>query len=126
MSAFSEIQGIEFDWFAIDSLGQVATMATAGEGFVPESVLSSFTKHQEIAECIETKDWGSEAVWGSYANAGLFVYDWSLSHEMYVLKARPSTQISADLLEKLTQLHEIPRLSKPFKESDKVRPDEFM
>jgi hypothetical protein len=126
MRVLNEIDGMEFDWFAIDSVGQFALLATAGEGFVPESVLSSLTRHQEIAECFQTEGWGSEAVWDSYAKAGLFVYDWSLSDEMYVLKASPTTQISANLLEQLRNLAQIPQMNKRFKDSERISSNEFM
>ena len=85
-----EVQGVEFDWFAIDQDGHVALFATAGFGPVPASVLAASEAHDAVGESIAITGFGSSAVWQSYAQVGLFAFDWSDSEGSYVRVAQPS------------------------------------
>jgi len=77
MSGSDNLQGIDLDWFAKDCSGNVALFATAGEGFIPQHVLSTHELHEQVSQAFVTPNWGSKLVWSDYANAGLYVYDWS-------------------------------------------------
>ncbi|WP_454831318.1 hypothetical protein [Pseudoxanthomonas wuyuanensis] len=90
MKDLRDIQGVEFDWFAIDRDGQVALFATAGHGPVPASVLDASDTHDAIGEAIAVSSLGSIAVWQSYARAGLYAFDWSEPQGSYVRVAEPS------------------------------------
>lgn len=85
-----ELQGVEFDWFAIDQDGSVALFATAGFGPVPASVLAASEAHDAVGESIVITGFGTYEVWQSYAQAGLYVFDWSDSEGSYVRVSEPS------------------------------------
>ena len=84
-----EVQGVEFDWFAIDQDGHVALFATAGFGPVPASVLAASSAHDAVGESIAITGFGSFAVWQSYAQVGLYAFDWSDTEGSYVRVAEP-------------------------------------
>ena len=90
MEETRDIQGVEFDWFAVDQFGHIALFATAGHGPVPASVLVSLEAHDAIGETIAVSGFGSSAIWQSYAQAGLYVFDWSDARACYVRVAEPS------------------------------------
>ena len=50
--------GIEFDWLAVDSRGQVALFTSAGYGAVPEAVLRNVPGVDEASQAI-----AAEAAW---------------------------------------------------------------
>lgn len=99
-----ELEGREFDWFAVDYAGNVALFATAGTGPVPESVIPFANQHDEISESIDTPRWGSLEIWYDFAAVGLFVFDWSLPSGPYVKVAEPTAAVSSELRSKLSQL----------------------
>lgn len=61
-----EIEGREFDWFAIDSEGNIGLFSTAGEGAVPKLVIESYSEHDAISELLDSPNWGSSEVWSDY------------------------------------------------------------
>ncbi|MCP5244423.1 MAG: hypothetical protein H6937_00020, partial [Burkholderiales bacterium] len=66
-----ELEGREFDWFAIDSEGNIGLFSTAGEGTIPDSVVEAYSEHDHISEQLESPNWGNSDVWSDYAALGL-------------------------------------------------------
>lgn len=89
MVLFRERAGEEFDWFAFDEAGQVAVFATAGSGPVHAQVPLQASIHDALGDRIEVSGWGTNAVWGSYARVGLYVYDWDGQQNCYRRVAEP-------------------------------------
>ena len=48
-----DVQGIEFDWFAVDAKGHIALCSTAGYGEIPASVLAASTDEASPIDRIE-------------------------------------------------------------------------
>ncbi|QEI08965.1 hypothetical protein FXN63_26280 [Pigmentiphaga aceris] len=115
-----DIVGMEFDWFAVDKDGNVALFATAGAGPVPEQVFASLAQHDELAEHIPVAGWGSSQVWNSFAQAGLFAYDWRDAIKAYVRVAEPTQQLGSSLAERL-RASSLPRLAVSFPLEHEVR-----
>jgi len=88
-----EMEGVDFDWFAIDQSGNWAVFATAGEGFIPESVLKYADLHSFISEKINLPNWGRSNIWHDYAVVGLFAFDWDSAIGGYIKKASPDTSV---------------------------------
>ena len=103
-----EIQGREFDWFAVDSDGNIAMFATAGAGFVPEEVLRHLSQHDSLAEEIPKPHIGTTQVWNDYAVLGLYVFDWDLPGGPYVLEATPSKPMAREFHFKVRSISQLP------------------
>jgi hypothetical protein len=103
-----QIQGREFDWFAIDGDGDIAMFSTAGEGFVPEEVLRHLSQHDGLSEEIPTPHTGQNEVWNDYAALGLYVFDWDLPGGPYVLQASPSKPMTREFYFKVRSISELP------------------
>lgn len=99
-----ELEGREFDWFAIDSEGNIGLFSTAGEGAVPVAVIEAFSEHDNISEQLESPNWGSSEVWSDYAALGLYVYDWNLHGGPYKRARVPSKVMSDELKTKLLSM----------------------
>ncbi len=110
----SDIQGREFDWFALDSDGNIALFATAGEGFIPAEVVNNIAMHDAISKFLPTPHWGSIQVWDDYAAKGLFVFDWNLPGGPYLKQAVPTAQMAEDLRVKIIAIKSIPFLKGTF------------
>ncbi len=105
MSTYEEeLEGREFDWYAVDSEGHVAIFTTAGEGHIPKAVLESFILHDEISESMESPNWGSSDVWSDFANQGFFVFDWELPGGPYKRQCSPASEIDASLKSKILRI----------------------
>ena len=61
-----ELRGIEFDWLATDSAGDVALFATGGNGPVPAQVCAAMELYGTVSNAIPVTGWGSEAVCKNY------------------------------------------------------------
>lgn len=109
-----DLQGIEFDWFAIDSNGHIALFATAGEGFVPEAVIRCHENHSATSDSLPTSRYGTSEVWRDYADLGLFVFDWALPGGPYEIRAVPSGAPSQDLKRKILAVPELPKFNGSF------------
>jgi hypothetical protein len=109
-----DLQRREFDWFAIDSEGNVALFASAGEGFIPEPVAINFPKHDSVADSLSSPNTGSAAVWSDYANQGLFVFDWVLPGGPYERRVVPSAPIAKDLKEEVMAIGALPIMAGSF------------
>lgn len=109
-----QFNGIEFDWFAIDSEGSFALFATAGEGFIPEMVVTNSVQHDSISGEFSTPNWGTLEIWNDYAVLGIFVYDWVLPGGPYRKKSAPSSLISQELKAKIMAINCLPRFPGTF------------
>jgi len=116
----NELEGREFDWYAMDENGAAAVFSTAGSGTVPQSVIDNYEAHDLITEKLETPNWGSELVWDDLANYGLFVFDWELNNGPYIKKSKPKKDITPDLKEKISNIVGIPSLKMAFNEIDEA------
>ena len=109
-----DLQGTEFDWFAVDSNGHIALFATAGEGFVPEAVIHCYENHSVISDSLPTPRYGTPEVWGDYADLGLFVLDWALPGGPYEMRAVPRVAPSEELKKKILAVPELPKFNGSF------------
>ncbi|WP_085297609.1 hypothetical protein [Cognaticolwellia mytili] len=115
-----EIEGREFDWYAIDSEGNFGLFSTAGEGFVPKYVLDIFSKHDDISNSLESPNWGSSDVFLDYSKLGFYVFDWDLPNGPYKKQCEPLNQMDKRLKLRLLKLTESSKLNINFKESTVV------
>lgn len=116
----ADLQGMEFDWFAVDCNGNIALFATAGEGFVPEVVIACFEKHSNISESLPTQRHGTSDVWLDYAEAGLFVFDWVLHGGPYKRCAIPTKPLSQELKKKIRSVPDLPKFNGSFVHAQKI------
>ena len=108
-----DIVGMEFDWFAVDQDGNFALFATAGAGPVPDQVFDRLDQHGELAKDIAIVGWGTSKVWDSFAQVGLFVYDWHDALKAYVRVAEPTQQLRLPFAARLRSSN-LPRLAVSF------------
>lgn len=104
---------MDFGWFAIDSQGNFALFVTAGSGPIPKRVLAVVEAHADLDSALDITGWGTEAVWRSYSNAGIFAYDWSAQQGSYIRVAEPTSAPSQEL-EAWLQSAGLPRLELRF------------
>jgi len=98
----SQIQGYEFDWFAIDAEGRVGHFSTAGEGLVPKVVLEHITETESLTEELLRLPVTGQASgqlpgnikdWLEMARRGVYSFDWQHSNGAYRLAATPSSEL---------------------------------
>jgi len=103
----SQIEGYEFDWFAIDAEGLVGHFATAGEGSVPKIVLEHIAEAESLAEELLRLPVIGKATghlpgnitdWLEMASRGLYSFDWQHSNGAYRLAATPSSELQIVVL----------------------------
>ena len=104
MTYKNDLIGREFDWFAVDRDGNVGLFSSAGQGFIPVSVLSNFKEHDVISNSIDTPNWGSLQIWSDYSEMGLYVYDWKHNGGPYNRVRNPAKEIEKDLRDALDSL----------------------
>lgn len=119
----SELYGIEFDWFAIDTNGEVGLFSTAGYGFVPKEIYPYYEKYYELTEKFELPNLGSSNVWKDYANYGFYVFDWKLHQGPYLKMENPNKLISRELKSEILRLPYVPVISVDFTEITVVNVD---
>lgn len=117
-----DIQGLEFDWFAMDLDGCVALFATAGRGPIPSSVFEAIDAHIAIGEYLPVSGLGSIAVWQSYAVAGLYAFDWSESLDRYIRVAEPIAGAAFKHTQVVAAIPGLPRWLLSFARAEVVRP----
>ena len=115
-----ELAGGEFDWFAIDTNGDLAIFATAGEGTIPNNVISHYIEHSQISESLETPNWGSTEIWNDYAKLGLFVFDWNLPGGPYLREKTPIGKVPNELKEKIMMISSLEKLEISFSKMEQV------
>lgn len=109
-----DLHGIEFDWFAIDRDGNVALFATAGEGFVPQSVVKYHENHSSFSDSLPAPRTGTSEVWNDYATLGFYVFDWALPGGPYEMCASPSVPLTDELKSEILAVPELPRFNGTF------------
>ena len=112
----NEIRGCEFDWFTQDVNGSLAMFSTAGEGFVPRSVVATLEQHNSVFKDLENPNWGSADVWKIYGELGLFVFDWELPGGPYIKRVSPIVVISSELKKQLLGIDHLPSIDANFAE----------
>ena len=122
MVIFSERAGLEFDWFAVDEVGQIAVFATAGNGPVPAEVPVEASLHDAVGDQIEVSGWGTSEVWDSYAKLGLFAYDWDQQRNCYSRVAQPSQAATEGSPVQLASA-KFPRLALSFRSNPTIAVD---
>ncbi len=115
-----ELEGREFDWFAIDSEGNIGLFSTAGEGTIPGEVMEAYSGHDDMSEQLESPNWGSSEVWSDYAALGLYVYDWNLHGGPYKRERVPSNVMSNELKTKLLGMGSLYSLPLKFTELKEI------
>lgn len=110
-SMYSNLEGREFDWFALDSEGNIAMFATAGEGFIPESVVEHYAQHDSVSESIFARNTGTAKVWSDYAACGLYVFDWNLYRSSYLRQASPTRAMSKELKSRIQAITKLQHFS---------------
>jgi hypothetical protein len=94
MKKRSDFQGLEFDWFAVDSEGFIALMSSAGYGPIPDAVFERFDGQQRIEEFL-SRLIGSQTsddllrIQQLLSTVGVFTYDWKHSDGPYQRFAAP-------------------------------------
>lgn len=116
----ADLKGIEFDWFAVDSEGNIAVFATAGEGFLPEGVAEHHEMHSAVAESLPASRVGTAEVWLDYADAGFYVFDWALPGGPYKLCASPKCELKSAVKQQIVEVTQLPRFSGSFANMTKV------
>ncbi len=115
-----ELEGREFDWFSIDSEGNIGLFSTAGEGTIPGSVMEACSEHDNISEQLDSPSWGSTEVWSDYAALGFYVYDWNLHGGPYKRERVPAKVMSDELKTKLISMGSLYRLPVKFTELKEI------
>ncbi|WP_053982279.1 hypothetical protein [Marinagarivorans algicola] len=116
-----EIEGREFDWYAIDSEGNLGLFSTAGEGFVPDYVINNVGLHDAISDSIDSSNWGNPEVFFDYCKLGFYVFDWDLPSGPYKKKCEPSNSISNNLKLRLLELVNDNKLSINFRKFTDIK-----
>jgi hypothetical protein len=111
----SEIEGVEFDWFAVDSSGCLALFAPAGAGFIPSTVSARFHEHTAMSEMLPSPRWGSGMVWDDYSELGLYVYDWGVRYDSYTWVRTPVREMTDELHQKFLAISPLPRFDFEFR-----------
>lgn len=123
MESFPDRQGMDFDWFGVDDVGEAAVFATAGFGPVHAQVRAEAAHHDAIGDQITLTGWGTNTVWDSYARVGLFAYDWDDQRHCYSRMAQPMQPMSEKLSARLTA-QALPRLALSFRASPSITADD--
>src|SRR5471030_914077 len=87
MTTRDDIEGVEYDWLAVDAEGFVGLLSTAGGGYVPEAFLRSIDPVDSAidtimslpastsAECNRELPAGLTNTWRLVAERGVFAFD---------------------------------------------------
>lgn len=134
-------EGLEFDWFAVDSSRNIGHFATAGYGTVPIKILNRLDVEQvdelwSLAEKLLELPVVGEATghlqgnisdWLELAQRGLFGFDWQHDSRLYHRATTPSMPIVVDdlpiELQRVVRLVELPNVR--FRDLQFVRPEEL-
>jgi hypothetical protein len=112
--------GAELDWFAVDKLGSMALFATAGSGFVADSVDEFRVMHETVANSIEYPNWGSDQIWDDAAALGLYVFDWQMPNGPYLRAASPSKPVDAQIQLMVNRITDLPTYIGSFASTQKI------
>ncbi len=104
----SEVQGIEYDWIAVDQEGAIASFSTGGEGFVPVDFIQSISRHDGAIDKMlslpvirepaahPSVPIGVRNVWKDLAERGCYAYDFDLKSRSYRLIGRPAVALAVE------------------------------
>ncbi len=135
-SSAADCEGLEFDWFAADNIGQLGVFTSAGRGFIPSRVFTSVSSYNEFIALVarrptseavlEFSGTGRFADWKELSEHGLFAYDFQDVHRIgvhhrdgYDLIYRPSTPATVSMLPASVAEY-LPRLDTIFGGADLV------
>ena len=107
--------GSEFDWLALDKDGNFGYFCTAGEGWIPDSVLANAEPFWDTADIVATLPvigksepafTGTHNVneWIQVADRGLYAFDWKRGTKRYELVARPTARLDTKKAPNIIQL----------------------
>jgi hypothetical protein len=85
-------------------------------------VFKALDAYDAIGEAIPISGLGSSAVWQSYAEAGLYAFDWSESLGSYIRVAEPAAGIKFKQAQAVLAIPGLPRLPNSFAHSEVVHP----
>jgi hypothetical protein len=106
----SDLLGMEWDFLAVDSAGQVAVLSTAGEGPIPAPVLAAredvelaVAQLQDLlattsAVPADPDQSGNYSEWFDLSARGLYAYDWTAMTGGYELISAPAQPAQLELL----------------------------
>lgn len=111
-----EINGLEFDWYAVDLSGQYALFSTAGSGVIPECIVNFIDEYGDVAvpSAFQGKD-----PWKPLAKAGFFVFDMLGSND-YQKKVNADGLIKSKIEEQLESLPNLLQFNGYFEQISKV------
>ncbi len=107
------IQGIEYDWLAVDEMGCVALFSTAGAGYAPGARLHDTDVHKRAVQAVLGLPASTVArffpdlnprcinTWRLVAERGLYAYDCNPNGGPYRLIAAPTVPAHVDALPSL-------------------------
>jgi hypothetical protein len=123
-----ELEGHEFDWFALDLNDNVGLMSTAGSGFIPDCVIQNHEEHEKIVSEIPTPNIGSTNVWKDYASLGIWVFDWGSwgTDGPYELVAIPSENSNLETINAIKRIKNIPKIRTLFRDTKIITFDLLM
>lgn len=127
-----EFVGSEFDWIARDELGNFGYFSTAGQGWIPKSVLDDSEPFLEILEAVQAlpvvgAPHRSTSVghaiddWMMAASRGFFAFDWNRVTRRYELVARPTGRIECKDVSRMKTLNDAVVLPCSFPDDFSVR-----
>lgn len=102
-SNYDDIEGSEFDWFAVDADGYVGHFSSAGFGPVPVSLLKQLPSCELVLDAMRSLPEIGDAVghlsgdiadWLSMAARGCHSFDWQHWSGPYLRAATPSVSIN--------------------------------
>jgi hypothetical protein len=106
MTTNEDIQGLEYDWLAVDAEGFVGLFSTAGAGYAPEGFLQDIAAFDSVIEtilsmppvtpatCSRELPIGRTNTWKLMAERGLFAFDSDPLGGPYRLIAAPQSPVA--------------------------------
>lgn len=106
MTTMNDIQGMEYDWLAVDAEGHVGFFSTAGGGYAPEAFLQDIDSFDSAiatllalppttqALCSRELSPGLANTWKLMAERGVFAYDSDPLGGPYHLIAAPENPVA--------------------------------
>lgn len=97
-----ELIGMEYDWLAIDTKGQIGFFSTAGSGYVPKRHHANQDFYASVGisldsateKCVPlvypTKEGAKIDLWIEMTGSGIYAFDFDIYEDEYKLIAKPS------------------------------------
>ncbi len=106
---------VEFDWYGVDRIGNLAAFSTFGRGVMPQCCKQSREDYNRLYDLVSALPLSSESElvfegtgkyddWIAYSRQGLFGYDYQdahrrIPHGQFDLITRPITPLAIDKLQ---------------------------